>query len=221
MSKQDPFVANGVPVQFRGEKLPSVDKLLYLLKESLGETFVVDSGMQGKVTSKKFKMAQIFGAWSESSKRLLLKHELTNIVQGRADYFVDKFKFDCIDEMNALDSDRQVRTITLSPRGALTGTHHDPEDGLAYYFTGCKLWFFMDRVEAARFPGLPNLAEHKYELEESKTFSLSDFLKMTRSWWVLTVPGDIVRVPLGMLHRVLTVEATLGLCLNFSSSSMG
>lgn len=207
-----PVLFSGLPVLYKGASLPRSKTLFADFQASLGKSLVsIHEKTKQRLESKK-----VCEAWERSGVEFLDKRELTNIVGVKSDEFLSGFSLGSIDSTNALVGDEVFRTITLSPRLSLMHSHDDFVFGMVLYFLVVKLWWFFDGDEAKdkRCSALPNTA-HPHNLDEADLFSLAEFLSLSSSWWCFTVPGTLITVPPRVLHRIITLTITLGMCMNY------
>ena len=101
----------------------------------------------------------------------------------------------------------------LSNAGALANLHRDFVDGIAAVFFGARRFWFFPPSEAANlypYPGKDADAQISH-VRDPRAPDLSTFPKFAKARGVeVTVgPGDLVFVPAGWFHSVLTIELSV------------
>jgi len=223
-----PYVASNVRVSFLparasdgdGIPLPPVDHLVAEILRSGRMLRSVEYKNGGK-RSRFLRLPLLLDQWRQSATTMLSPDKLENIITGSLGNFASRIFLHEVDDTNAFkDSAKELRGLTLSPRGALSLTHSDDFNGIVFYASGMKLWFFMDKLEAAKAgDGIPDFYNGKLPATVNKAaFSLSQFASMQRSWWTVAGAKELLAVPADMLHRVVTIEPTMGVTFNYKSS---
>lgn len=223
-----PYLASDVSVLYSSAlkapriPLPTVDVLLSELLLS-GDQLRSVGYANGRKTSKFFPLSELVEQWRNSAMSMLGPDELRNVITGDAGTFASRLFISGVDDKNLLRVARkELRGVTLSPRGALSVSHSDDYHGVVFYACGVKLWFFIDKPKAAGKEGIPDFYDLKLPDTVNKSaFSLSEFASMHRSWWTMTGANQLLAIPAHMLHRVITVEPTMGVTLNYESPGSG
>lgn len=132
-----------------------------------------------------------------SGAQYLPPGELGNMINGQADTFVKRFAFGGgLDSGNALrEETKDLRSVTLSPRGAFPNTHWDENTAVTFYLAGLKLWMFIDANEAKQYKGIhdtSSLSARAANINATDSFSLAAFCQMDKAWWALAAAGQLV-----------------------------
>lgn len=102
----------------------------------------------------------------------------------------------------------EMMTLVVATTGNVTDSHTDDADGSNHCFCGMKLWLTWDRLEGQK-RGLQDVSHDT--VHDWARFDLRTFLTVPGARWFLVQPGQTLFLPGDRAHRVITLEAYLGL----------
>ena len=101
----------------------------------------------------------------------------------------------------------EMMTVVISARGNVTDSHTDDCDGTNHCFIGKKLWLAWDRVDGQK-RGLQDTTRD--EVYDQARFDMSTFLSMPSAKWFIVKEGETLFLPGSLAHKVITLEAYIG-----------
>jgi hypothetical protein len=99
-------------------------------------------------------------------------------------------------------------SLVISSTGAFTDSHSDDHSGSNHCFVGSKVWLMWDTLEGLA-SGLEDA--ERCRVKGRAAFDVAAFLSLRSSRWLLIRTGQTIFVPGHLTHKVITLEAYLGL----------
>jgi hypothetical protein len=103
---------------------------------------------------------------------------------------------------------QEMMTLVVSSRGNVTDSHSDDPDGSNHSFCGRKLWIAWETFEGLRV-GLQDV--QREDAADRAAFDLDAFCRLPSACWWVVGPGQTLFLPGRLTHKVVTLEAYLGI----------
>lgn len=101
----------------------------------------------------------------------------------------------------------EMMTLVVSSRAGFSDSHSDDSDGSNHCFIGKKLWLAWDTHEGIA-NGLEDLDQQK--ITGKCAFDMDTYLALPSACWFTIETGQTLFMPGHLTHKVLTLEAYLG-----------
>jgi hypothetical protein len=105
-------------------------------------------------------------------------------------------------------SKQEMFSFVISSRGHVTDSHSDAPDSSNFCFVGKKLWLAWDTYEGMRH-GLQDV--ERVPVYRKARFDMEEWLSLRSARWFLVNPGETLFLPAHLTHKVVTLEAYIGL----------
>jgi hypothetical protein len=212
MVKGEPLLFEGLNVPVRNKpKFGTCQAVLHSLYRGFphDRPIRVRCGVAGDRT-KFIAIDELLKRWSNGRARVnvtdlhIRKTNVTRYIDCRS-----LSNFNLLADAGGAVGAEEMLTMVVSSAGTFTDSHTDDPDGTNHCFVGRKLWLVWDT-----FLGMSlNLGDaERCQIDTGRVpFSMSGFLGVPGSSWFIVGPGQTLFLPGHLTHKVVTLDAYLGI----------
>lgn len=210
MAKGQPAVLTGVQVPVAGsEKLGPEAALVRLLDRGFDARQRANAQVGPRQQRTRLGVHELLRKWR--NRRSLVSVTDLHIRGTPLERHIDTAQLSAFNllPLGSEDLQRQeMMTLVIGARGNVTDSHSDDPDGSNHCFLGRKLWLAWETFEGIRV----GLQDCERGLVTGRArFNLDRFCELQSARWWTVEPGETLFLPGKLTHKVVTLEAYMGI----------
>lgn len=210
MAKGQPAVLTGVQVPVAGsEKLGLETALVRLVGRGFGAGQRANAQVGPRQQRTRLGVHELLRKWR--NRRSLVSVTDLHIRGTPLERHIDTAQLSAFNllPLGSEDLQRQeMMTLVIGARGNVTDSHSDDPDGSNHCFLGRKLWLAWETFEGIRV----GLQDCERGLVTGRArFNLDRFCELQSARWWTVEPGETLFLPGKLTHKVVTLEAYMGI----------